>query len=262
MGWFQQLLADSGGEGTAEPKQPVVPRPGLVIAGRQLPAILEPSITDHIGVLVQRGVLPREGRTVDRIWYYELLDGYPGALWCAEIGGKATILAQVPDGPGSPSTPVLSEAFWEEIVRLSLDAHRLGQHGFLRIRLQLPRMQKPLDAVVTLSGGDIQGFLAVLRETKSIDLYINREMSLSYTFQADETGTVIDRALADLLAIEPVAGQPPRDPEIDVEPTLEHEIPLYLPDIDHDDRDINDIIMSVGPVSMISVDATGIRRRR
>jgi hypothetical protein len=34
MGWFQQLLADSGGEGTAEPKQPVVPRPGLVIAAQ------------------------------------------------------------------------------------------------------------------------------------------------------------------------------------------------------------------------------------
>jgi hypothetical protein len=262
VGWFQQLLADSGAEGTSESGRPVVPRQGLVIGGRQLPAILEPSITDHVVALVQRNVLPRDGRTVDRIWYSDLLDGRPEVLWCTGIGGNAVIPVQRPADPGTPSTPALNEGFWDDGARLFLDTHRLGQHGFLRIRLLLPRTPKPLDAVATLSDGDIQKFLAAAHETESVDVYVHGEASLSYTFQADGIGAAIDQALADLLTMESAAGQPSNCPEINVEPTPEHEIALGLPDVDHDDRDVNDIIMSLGPVSMISVDATGIRRRR
>ncbi|WP_157357294.1 hypothetical protein [Amycolatopsis nigrescens] len=141
-------------------------RPGLVVGGRRLPPIAEPSFTDGAEAQVRATYPAGTGAVRFNAPYYTFAEA--GSAVYLGSGGRAAILVCLtPDL--RPELDGLDEAIREEGASLYLDAHE----GFLRASLLLPSMDFDLDTGLLLESGNTQEFLRAAYATETVELHIS-----------------------------------------------------------------------------------------
>jgi hypothetical protein len=182
-----------------------LPRAGLLIGGKRLPRITEPSETDLSAAMMRRN-MPTERGPAMYVNRHSILDlGQLDTPRYLGLGGRAAIVLRLARTTRADMSS-LGAALSVGEPRLFLRAHQVDRYGLLEARIVLPDEGLAFDTLMSLASGDAQEFLAAAYDNETIELHLSHQTDdrlLALAYRAHGVRPVLDRVLDTLTDLAP-----------------------------------------------------------